>query len=113
MHKRIFLGKLCILLVVVVSSIGLSGCGGGGNRNSAEAEAIKPELESALIAYLKQNSMGMAPTEFTSINLNEDSAEAIVKLKDAEGLYAMGVTWKIWYDKKNGKWVVNRYSDKF
>lgn len=104
--RSFFLMSLMALLTLLTH-----GC--GGNKNSAEAEAIKPELEQAMVAYLKQNSMGMTPTEIGAVTLDGEKADAIIKLKDAEGLYAMGVTWKVSFEKSNGTWKALRYTDKF
>lgn len=79
--------------------------------------ALSPEDEStmteAITTFLSKNNMGMQVKGIEKIAIQDDEAEVICKLTDADGLYAMGVTWKFWMQKSSGKWVALRYSDKF
>jgi hypothetical protein len=79
--------------------------------------AVSPEdqaaMAQAITTFLSKNSMGMQVKEIEKTSIQNDEAEVICKLTDADGLYAMGVTWKFWMQKQSGKWVALRYSDKF
>lgn len=74
----------------------------GGESTPIDSEPFEP----AIVQYLKSNNFGMSVTEFESLTVDGDNAEASCKLKEASGLYDMTVTWKFKLVKKGDSWKV-------
>lgn len=82
--------------------------GGSGCGSKAVDVDTKP-FETAITKYLSQRSMGMKVTEFLKVTMDGASAEAYCKLQDAEGLYAMSVSWKFLFQKQGDGWEVTSH----
>ena len=89
-----------VLVALVVAFVG---CGG----NKAAETDTKP-FESAIVEYLRVNSMGMKPDEFESIEFTGDKAVAKVRMATADDLYGMKPLWTIEFTRQGDTWLVTR-----
>ena len=91
-------------LTVMALTIGLTGCG-SESRTAIDETPFK----AAITQYLSEHSMGMQVTEFKELKIQDQTATALCVMKDAEGLYGMGVTWNFEFEKTDEGWKAPRH----
>jgi hypothetical protein len=97
LNKIIFLGLLLVISL-------LYGCGG----KQLTEEKTAP-YKTAVTSFLAKKSLGMKVVEFKSLNISGDKATGVIKLQDAEGLYAIKTKWQFTFKKTDGEWMVLGY----
>jgi len=86
-------------------------CAGCGKENTAKPVDSKP-FETAIADYLQSSGYGMKIASVQRIDQNGDTATAVCKMQEAEGTYALTVTWEFSFRRSNGHWQVERHTAK-
>ncbi len=85
------------------------GCGKGEAKISQQdTEPFKMAIQE----YLKAKNYGMDVSSFDELSANGENASATCKLKEAEGMVNVKVTWEFSFEKKDGKWQVKNHTVK-
>ena len=86
-------------------------CAGCGKENTAQRVDSKP-FEAAIADYLQSKGYGMKIASVQRIDQNGDRATAVCKMQEAEGTYALTVTWEFSLRRSNGHWQVESHTAK-
>jgi PBP1b-binding outer membrane lipoprotein LpoB len=105
MNRPIIAGLTALALGVALC------CAGCSKKNAAKPVDTKP-FEAAIADYLQSNSFGMKIASVQSIDQKGDTATAVCKMQEAEGTYALTVTWEFSFRRSNGHWQVERHTAK-
>jgi hypothetical protein len=89
-----------ISLFLVVSVVCVFGVGCGKSAPTIP----DAEIKAAVAPYLSAKSMRMEITEIRDVKVEGDTAVAVCKMKDTEGLYNLAITWQFTLARQDGKW---------
>jgi hypothetical protein len=105
MNRSIIAGLTALALGVALC------CPGCGKENAAKSVDSKP-FEAAIADYLQSSGYGMKIASVQRIDQNGDTATAVCKMQEAEGTYALTVTWEFSFRRSKGRWQVERHTAK-
>ena len=86
-------------------------CAGCSKENPAKPVDTKP-FEAAIADYLHDKGYGMKIASVQRIDQNGDAATAVCKMQEAEGTYALAVTWEFSLHRSDGHWQVDSHTTK-
>ena len=69
-------------------------------------------FEAAITEYLNENAYGMKVVSFKKIEVADDTATALCRMRDKEGTYSVSVTWLFTFEKKNDSWRTIKHARK-
>lgn len=107
MNNKIILTSLGGVLIIGAGllSLFIGGKNSAGVALDEQAKTFGPPID----AYLKARSFGMKLEKLQKLDVDDsgDIATATCIMKDAEGMYNLGVKWMFTFEKsKDGKWQV-------
>lgn len=86
-------------------------CTGCGKSDSGNPIHSKP-FEAAIADYLQSKSFGMKIASVERIDQQGDTATVVCKMQEAEGTYALKVTWEFTCRRADGNWQVEGHTAK-
>lgn len=86
-------------------------CAGCSKENAARPVDSKP-FEAAIADYLQSSGFGMKIASVQRIDQKDDTATAVCKMQEAEGTYALTVTWEFSFRRRAGHWQVEGHTAK-
>jgi len=91
---------------LAVAGVLLAALGCGGGKPAVNQAPFRKAIE----AYLETGSMDMRPDEFVSLEVDGDTATAVVKMAAKGELgYGLKPKWTIQFRRKDGKWEMTSY----
>jgi hypothetical protein len=93
----------CTTVLLFIATTFFVGCGNTGGGSDEE-------YKSAIKAYLTSKSYGMVVSSVKSSKVDDGKATVVCKVKDAEGLYGLAVTWNFTLENTDGTWKVLSHS---
>ena len=105
MNQRILSGLAAMILGAAV-------CGAGCGGKSAGPPVDTKPFEAAIVEYLQRQNFGMKIAKVERIDQHDDAATAVCKMQEAEGTYALAVTWEFALRRTDGAWQVETYTAK-
>lgn len=107
MRKVLMMFSLAAALGIAVMT--LTGCG----ESQPPVNIDKAPFEKAIAQYCKTRNFGMKIKEFVSCATQTDSAVAVCKMQEADGLYGVSVKWEFKFKKTpDGQWEVTVHDAK-
>lgn len=69
-------------------------------------------FQQAVVNYCQAKSYGMAISEVVALKPDGETATMTCKMKDAEGLYTLSVTWAFTLRREGDRWTVTSHVQK-
>ena len=81
----------------------------GGSQETKVTQDLAP-FDQAVVKFLADRSFGMKPVKLLELSVQDKSATAVYKLKDAEGAYNLAVTWEFKFKQNpDNTWTAMGY----
>jgi hypothetical protein len=92
-----------VVMIAAVLCVTVSAC---AKKVSVDTE----QFRAPIVEYLKAHSYGMEIVDFTGVEeTGSESARVSCKMKDAEGLYAIAVTWDFLAANDGSRWTIKKH----